>query len=399
MAAVTVITPDLPHPPTGGGKIKSHLLIRALIAAHDVSLVTVLKGDDADHRAGITDALALRAVVAEPLDRGRGVVNLAKSVIARKTLNEYRTWSPELAARSLPLLEAADVIVADHLETMQYVPERLWPRVVHHTHNAEHMLWRRYSEVADSLQVKLGTRFESRRIATRELRYGNGAAALLAAPDDQAAFEALGVTDTTFFRTLHIGDDATASLPDVQWADTEPLVFFLGTLTWEANADGLNWFLDEVWPTIADARPDARFVIGGKNPPADLLERVAAADRVEAVGFVEDPEEWLARARVVVAPLRFGSGMKLKVVEALMRGVPCVTTTVGAESIDATDGVELAVADRPGDNAARVLALLEDQAQWTAMRDAARALARATYTWDAVGADLLAAVDHVLDRR
>ena len=399
MAAVTVITPDLPHPPTAGGKIKSHLLLRCLTAAHDVSLVTVLKGDDAEHRAGITDALELREILDAPVERGRGIVNLAKSIVARKTLNEYRTWSPELAARALPLLERSDVIVADHLETMQFVPERLWPRVVHHTHNAEHVLWRRYGEVATSLQVKLGTRFESRRIAARELRYGNGAAAVLAAPDDQAAFEALGVRDTTFFRTLHIGDDATASLPDVAWDDTEPLVFFLGTLTWEANADGLCWFLDDVWPRIAAARPDARFVIGGKNPPPDLLARVQAADRVEAVGFVEDPEDWLARARVVVAPLRFGSGMKLKVVEALMRGVPCVTTSVGAESIDATDGVELAIADAPEDNAHRVLALLEDEARWTAMRDAARALARATYTWDAVGADLLAAVDHVLTRR
>ena len=95
MAAVTVITPDLPHPPTAGGKIKSHLLLRCLTAAHDVSLVTVLKGDDAEHRAGITDALELREILDAPVERGRGIVNLAKSIVARKTLNEYRTWSPD----------------------------------------------------------------------------------------------------------------------------------------------------------------------------------------------------------------------------------------------------------------------------------------------------------------
>ena len=399
MAALTVITPDLPYPPTGGAKIKSFLLLERLARRHDVSLVSVLKGDDADHVDALREAVPLQTVVTESVHRERGVRNLVRSIAAGRTLNEYRTWSPTLAERAGTVFGSADVIVADHLETVQYVPEPLWPKVVLHTHNAEHMLWRRYGQVAESLDERLGARFESRRIAARERRYARGVGAVLAAADDARAFADLGVGTTPFFPTMHIGDDATASLPDVEWEDTERLVFFLGTLTWPANTDGLIWFLDEVWPHVTDVDPDVRFVIGGKDAPPKLTAAIERATRVEAVGFLEDPERYFSKSRVVVAPLRFGSGMKLKVVEALMRGVPTVTTTVGVDSIDAESGVHLEVADEPAQHAARVMDLLDDRDCWVSMRDQARALARRSYTWDAVAADAYAAIDHVLDQR
>ncbi len=396
MADLTIITPDLPYPPTGGGKIKTWFLLEHLVEQHRVTLVSVLKGDDAEQVDALAAALPLADVVVEPVDRGRGPVNLLRSMVCRRTLNELRTWSPELAVRAVPLIDRADVVIADHLETVQYVPERAWLKTVYHSHNAEHLLWRRYGEVSRSVPVRLAARLESRRIAARERRYCNGVAAVLAAPDDRAALEALGAGQARFHRTYHIGDDSVAAQPDVAWDRTDELVFFLGTLSWEANADGLAWFLDEVWPRLAERHPGARFVIGGKNPPPELQRRVDAHPAVEAVGFVADPETYLHQARVFVAPLRFGSGMKLKVVEALMRGIPTVTTSIGTESIDAEPGRHLEVADDVLGQVEAVSRLLGDREHWEAMRDQARALARDRYTWKTVGADADACIAEVL---
>ncbi|MGI9621478.1 MAG: glycosyltransferase [Acidimicrobiales bacterium] len=398
MHRLTLVTPDLPYPPNGGSKIKSYFLLKRLVPLFDVSLVSVLKGDDADHVAGLREDVDLSHVEVAPVDRPRNIKNLALSYAQRRTLNEFRTWSPELAERAVPLLEDSDVIVADHLETVQYVPEHLWERTVNHTHNAEHVLWRRYSNVSAARLTRLVALSESRRIGARELEYGNGCGATLAAPADQSALKELGVEGDRLYCTYHIGDDSFLDLPDVEWAGTEELVFFLGTLTWEANIDGLTWFLDDVWPQVVSERPNARFVIGGKNPPPELLRRVDALDSVDAVGFVDDPETFLEKARVVVAPLRFGSGMKLKVTEALMRGVPTVTTNVGVESIDAVDGVHLEVADDPAEAASRIVGLLTDEQRWTAMRDHARELARRLYTWDVVASDANAAINSVIAR-
>jgi len=258
------------------------------------------------------------------------------------------------------------------------------------------MLWRRKSEISTSLPEKIGAGLEAKRIAKKEATYCNGVAATLAAPADQTALEAAGATSANFFRTYHLGDDTKLDLPDVQWADTEPLVFYMGTLSWEPNIDGLERFVTDTWPTILANNPGASFVIGGANPPASLLEKVAATSNIEVVGFVDDPEDYFTRARVVVAPLRFGSGMKLKVLEALTRGTPVVTTPIGVESIDAVERLHLMVSPTVADMAPAVGELLTDESLWTSLRDSSRTLVRNRYTWDVVRADFDRALATVL---
>lgn len=396
MARITVVCPDLPFPAHSGGNIKTYFLLEHLCSLHDVSLVTVLKGDSAANVEALRDALPLREIVSTQVDRGRSVGNFVRSLVQRRTLNEYRTYSPDLGPKAAPLFHAADCILVDHLEVMQYVPRRFWDKTLFHTHNAEHQLWLRKAQVTESLTERLGARIEGRRVAAREKRYSNAVAGVLAAPGDEAALKTIGATEATFHRTYHLGDDSMLDLPDVQWEDTEPLVFFLGTLSWEPNIDGLEWFVSEVWPLVQTQDPTARLVIGGNEPPSSLTDRAANDGTISVVGFVTEPEEYFSRARVVIAPLRFGSGMKLKVLDALMRGIPAVTTPIGVESIDALDGEHIIVAESPAAMATGVVRLLNDQMLWEAIRDASRSLARERYTWDIVRADLDAALSTVL---
>jgi glycosyltransferase involved in cell wall biosynthesis len=81
--------------------------------------------------------------------------------------------------------------------------------------------------------------------------------------------------------------------------------------------------------------PSARFVAAGANPPRKLLNAINHAPRAAATGFVESLEPWYSTATVCVVPLRRGAGVKFKTIDALLAGVPVVTTTVGAEGIDA----------------------------------------------------------------
>jgi len=396
MANIAVVCPDLPYPADSGGNIKSFFLLQHLCANHEVSLITALKGDSGRHLDGLRGALPLVEVVTARVDRPRSSVNFAKSVLQRRTLNEFRTHAADLEPLAAPILEAADAIVVDHLEVMQYVPEKHWSKTVFHTHNAEHQLWMRKSAITSSRVERLGAGIEGRRVAARERRYCNGVAAALAAPSDQAALEAIGATSARFHRTYHLNDDSKLALPDVEWADTGPLLFFLGTLTWEPNIDGLEWFVADVWPLVKQRQPDAELVIGGNHPPQSLLDSAAADDALSVVGFVDDPEEYFTRARVSLAPLRFGSGMKLKVLEALTRGIPVVTTPIGAESIDAVDGEHMFIADDAAGQADRVCRLLTEPDTWVAMRDAGRQLVRDRYTWDVVRRDFDAALATVL---
>jgi GT2 family glycosyltransferase len=136
--------------------------------------------------------------------------------------------------------------------------------------------------------------------------------------------------------------------------------------TGSPNADGLRWFVADVLPLVRRRIPWLRVQVTGANPPTDLLE--LSDPNLMFVGHVADLSAFYGRTRVVISPIRFGSGVKLKTVQALQHGVPVVSTTCGAEGIDTFGLDPIAVADDPADFADWVVTLLTDKTQWEARR-------------------------------
>ena len=127
------------------------------------------------------------------------------------------------------------------------------------------------------------------------------------------------------------------------FGDREGLLF-VGGFMHAPNVDAARWFAEEVLPLILEQLPGIVFTVVGSNPPKEVSR--LAGEHVRVTGLVSDEDLLLHyhRARLVVAPLRFGAGVKGKIVEAMHNGVPTVTTTVGAEGIDEA-GAGLLIAD------------------------------------------------------
>jgi len=138
-----------------------------------------------------------------------------------------------------------------------------------------------------------------------------------------------------------------------------PELLFLGGFKHSPNVDGLIWFANDVWPSIRSACPAAEITVIGSNPTRDVLD-LAGVDGINVVGFVPDVGPYLDRAALMVAPLRFGSGVKTKVLEAMSAGLAVVTTGVGAQGLDVLSGEQLIVADGPGEFARETVDLLRD---------------------------------------
>lgn len=134
-------------------------------------------------------------------------------------------------------------------------------------------------------------------------------------------------------------------------------VFFVGNLQHRPNVDGILWFCRLVWPLIIEKQPEARLEIAGRNPPESLRE-FEATPSIKLLGYVPRTEPHLDESAVVIAPLRFGGGMKGKVSEAIASAAPVVTTRFGAQGFNAVDGVHMRIADDPSDMAAAVIDLL-----------------------------------------
>ncbi|WP_119169278.1 glycosyltransferase [Algihabitans albus] len=120
-----------------------------------------------------------------------------------------------------------------------------------------------------------------------------------------------------------------------------PCFLFLGNLSYPANAYGLSRFLSETVPPLFAALPQARLdIVGGGASPALQAHVASLGERVRLRGFVDDLDGVLAGATALVAPVIYGTGVKIKVIDALARGLPIVSTPTGAEGIEVVDGRE-----------------------------------------------------------
>jgi hypothetical protein len=144
------------------------------------------------------------------------------------------------------------------------------------------------------------------------------------------------------------------------------------------NVDGLRWFARHVWPRVLGRVPSAQLLVTGADPPVEV--RRFACSSIRFLGLVPDLSVLYARLRVTVVPIRYGSGVKLKAVEALQSGVPTVATTVGAESIPTGVASLLQVSDDPQEFAELVAREHEDSETWYAQR---QRLAEQVALWSA----------------
>ncbi len=200
----------------------------------------------------------------------------------------------------------------------------------------------------------------------------------------------LVVTETDRDHLLRVVPDARVSvIPTIHEAsDTKTelagrtRIIFVGGFAHEPNVDAARFFVGDVLPLVHGIVPEARFDIIGSHPPPEIVTLVGDAIRV--TGYVPDLAPYYGRARVAVAPLRFGAGMKGKICEAMAHGVPVVTTTIGAEGMDLTDGENVLIADSAPAMAQAVVSVYRDDERWHRLATRGRAFIQDRYSPQAV---------------
>ena len=153
-----------------------------------------------------------------------------------------------------------------------------------------------------------------------------------------------------------------------------PIVAFSGSLEYSANVDAVLWFARHVWPTIHAAIPAAQFVVAGRSPVPEIT---ALGSRVGVIvlGDIADMRATLASAWLAVAPVRTGSGIRTKVLEAWAVGRPVVLSSVAANGLPADDAVRSLVAHSANHMSELVISLLNDPARCARLGEAAHAIA------------------------
>ncbi|MFZ1992653.1 MAG: glycosyltransferase family 4 protein, partial [Solirubrobacteraceae bacterium] len=350
---VLVVNPDLPPSNRDAGSLRLFRILELLVGeGHQVTLV----GRAGLGQEPVTAELAALGIDVFPVDRTR--------------LRELgaRISGPDLDFAALLGSGRFDVAWLSFYETAeQYLPliRALSPltRVVIDTVDVHSVRERRAAELTGDQLALAGA--EGTR--AREQAVYAAADALVAVSDvDGAALTELAPHVPVFvIATVHAAVDPTAGF------DARDGVVFVGSFPHAPNVDAVLEFHRGSWPAIAHARPGTRLTVVGSSPP-DAIRALAAAD-IDVAGWVPEVATYLDRARVSIAPIRYGAGVKGKIGEALGRGLPVVTTSIGAEGMGLMDGEHVLVADDPADFATAVLRLHDDRGLWEALREAGRA--------------------------
>jgi glycosyltransferase involved in cell wall biosynthesis len=165
-----------------------------------------------------------------------------------------------------------------------------------------------------------------------------------------------------------------------QSAPVSNQLIFSGSFRYQANYQAMLWFVGEVFPKVLERIPDAHLIITGEHANLPL----PPVTNVTLVGHVPDIHALIASSWVSLAPLLSGGGTRLKILEAMAIGTPVVSTSKGAEGLDATVGEHLLVADTPHEFADEVVKILRSRDLRDQVAAKARQLVKAKYDWDAV---------------
>ncbi|MDX2246613.1 MAG: glycosyltransferase [Bacteroidia bacterium] len=375
------ITSQLPYPPFKGGVSTSWNLINYLSQHFRTSMVTLLKWEDPDFEQEFLSKVKLEDYFSFELNIERTPAAVIKSYVKGVPINLVRNYHPVVAEKIHSMVDEFDYVFVDHYEMFQYIPEKIKAKTIMHEHNAEFVMWKRYSEVSTNPLKKLITALESRRIQKYEKQYCSRASMVLANPNDQVILNDLTNNVGRIEQIVPCGEDFMLDWADLQWDNTEESLLYIGSLTWEANADGLIWFLNEGWEKLKAKRPNVKFYIVGGNPDPRIKDLAAKHKDIILTGFVDDLEDYYAKCRVFITPLRFGSGVKLKVMNAMFRGIPVVTTPIGSEGMAVENGVHLYHTHNMDEFVGDCADLLVNRPLWEKFRDKSRELTRSQFSW------------------
>lgn len=181
-------------------------------------------------------------------------------------------------------------------------------------------------------------------------------------------------------RVIPNGIDLPAESNRICEESSAPLIVFVGYMAYEPNADAALFFARRVLPLIQQEAPDVKFLIVGKDPASSVLE-LHDGRSIFVTGTVPDVTKYLLEASVVVAPIRFGGGTRIKILEAFAHGKAVVSTTPGAEGIEVQSGKHLLLADSPEEFAESCALLLKNRDLRSQLGEQGRALVRERYQW------------------
>ncbi len=343
-----------PFPPKDGEVIAINTISKSLTALGvEVTLLTM---NTSKHPVNVTELPPVfrdiyKTVYDIPINNHITVLGAFKNLFEKESYHVTRFISDDFSKKLISILrgEQFDVVQLETVFLTPYIDtirQHSNAVIALRSHNVEHEIWKRVAEVTNFLPKRWYLNFLNKKLRRFELENTQKCDILLPITErDQRIFRLLGYRGASVVTPVGLHNRDYAA--NVRSFERPVTLGFIGALDWMPNQEGLRWFLDKVWSQISanqnPKKPQFQLHIAGRNAPNWLKN--LKADNVVFHGEVPDAQRFMNQHSVAIVPLFSGSGIRVKILEAMMLGRVVLTTSMGLEGIPAQDGQEVLIAN------------------------------------------------------
>ena len=360
-----------PYPPKDGGAIAIYNLTRGLGSmGHDV---TVLAMNTRKHFVDAGETINALKDIAEfsyiNINTDINIIKAAYNIVfSRFPYNAGRFVSKEFATKIEDILIAKkyDIVQLEGLYLIPYIDivrQNSDALVSYRAHNIEHEIWEGIVKNETNILKRWYLSIMAKRIRNFEISSMNSYDLLVPITHrDAQILNSLG--NSKPYHVCPVGFDAEKIIQRKGDANYRSL-FFLGSLDWFPNQEGLVWFIDNVWERIHAKYPDVEFYVAGRNSPKWLEKKITRTGNIAFLGEIEDAYAFMADKGIMVVPLFSGSGMRVKIIEGMAHGKVIISTAMGAEGIDIRHGENILIAESADEFEKELENILENKSFFT----------------------------------
>ena len=268
-----------------------------------------------------------------------------------------------------------DVDPRNSNETIQKEPIK-W---VYRSHNLEYQIWERLAISTPQPLKKWYLALQSKRLKRAEIDAWCRMDAIVPIVETDSLVIRTALTEIQQINSgdsdsrqpkIHVYQPGIAIERPFAFIHQPMSLFHIGSMEWQANEQGVMWFLNKVWPLVLSAQPNAKFHLAGKG--LSKQDPRFFQSGIVNHGEVSNAEDFMHQHGVMIVPIQAGSGIRIKTLEAMALGVPIVSTSIGAQGLAVSDDIEIKLADQPNDFASAICTLLSSPAKSQEMTTQAR---------------------------
>ncbi|MBX9807312.1 MAG: glycosyltransferase family 4 protein, partial [Flavobacteriaceae bacterium] len=287
------------------------------------------------------------------------------NIFSNQSYNVSRYYDVDAAKLLSNILKEQefDIVQFEGLFVVPYldiVKEYSKAKFIYRAHNIEFDIWERLAARERFRPRRKYLEFLSRRLKNYETEQINRFHQVFAIsnPDRQNILKMGCLTRLDVFPVAIDFQNYKVDVSKISF----PTLFHLGAMDWRPNREGLAWFLDEVWPDIEKLSGELRFYIAGKNMQREFFDY--DSDNLIVEGEIFDAVEFINSKAIMIVPLLFGTGMRVKIIEGMAMQKCIITTSMGAEGINCKNGKDIMIADTPDEFYRAILQCITQPNQW-----------------------------------